>query len=283
MAFAAAVMAGCTVANIQVDSVCIRYMEGASSFKASDDGLYAVMNDNSRSIRMSNLTQETDLGEFAEMPLYEKEYSIPYSLLICHNDHSIFGLQLTLAMYREEFDGEAELIEDYDQEKYFAELDDIIEDSPPRRMNFIGGLGREFGAKCETIKFAKTLHGAGMNLGDAKIGQGFSKLDEINVYTDSQGIRSLDMTIAHNNDRAGDIEVMKFGHQPPEGDHFNYEFFHGKQLMGIEGWIEIDPSGEKEDRLMALDFFGDMCARSQQLYFSNESNALIADHEWGFH
>ena len=64
MAFAAALLAGCTVANIQVDSVCIRYMEGAESFKISDDGLYAVMNDNSRSIRMSNMTRETDLGEF---------------------------------------------------------------------------------------------------------------------------------------------------------------------------------------------------------------------------
>ena len=283
MAFAAAMLAGCTVGNIQVDSVCIRYMEGASSFKGSDDGLYAVMNDNSRTIRMSNLTQETDLGEFAEMPLYEKEYSIPYSLLICHNDHYIFGLQLTLAMYREEFEGEAKLIEDYDKEEYFKELDEIIDDSPPRRMNFIGSLGRDQGAKCETIMFSKTVHGEGVNIGDHRIGQGFSKLDEINVYTDSQGIRSFDMTVAHNDGRAGDVEVMKFGHQPAEGDHFNYEFFSGKQLMGIEGWVEIDPTGVADDRLMALDFFGDFCARSQQLYFSNDSNATIADHEWGFH
>lgn len=217
------------------------------------------------------------------MPLYEKEYSIPYSLLICHTDDGISGLQLTLAMYREEFEGEAELIEDYDKEQYFAELDDIIEDSPPRRMNFIGSLGRDHGATCETIMFAKTLHGAGIVIGDARMSQGFSKLDEINVYTDSQGIRSLDMTVAHNDGRAGDVEVMKFGLQPPEGDAFNYEFFSGKQLMGIEGYVEIDPSGVNEDRLMALDFFGDFCARSQQLYFSNESNATIAANEWGFH
>ena len=74
-------------------------------------------------------------------------------------------------------------------------------------------------------------------------GRGFSKLDEINVYTDSQGIRSLDLTVAHNDGRGEDVEKMKFGKQPPEGDAFKYEFFFGKQLMGIEGWIEIDPSG----------------------------------------
>ena len=60
MAFAAAMLAGFAVGNILVDSVCIRYMDEAKSFKVSDNGMYFVMNDNSRTIRSNLLTIESD-------------------------------------------------------------------------------------------------------------------------------------------------------------------------------------------------------------------------------
>ena len=84
--------------------------------------------------------------------------------------------------------------------------------------------------------------------------------------------------MAHNDGRGDDLEVIEFGVLPPIGDEFKYEFWTGAQILGIEGMVEIDPSdSDAEDKLISLNFFGDGCARSQQLYFSNEVNEKMFD------
>ena len=97
----AAVLVGCAAGNsVLVDTVCIKPGIEAKSFSVSTDGRFAVMNDNSRTILSTNLSYDSDEGEFAEMSLIEKEYSRPYELLICHTEKRIHGIRLTLAMNR---------------------------------------------------------------------------------------------------------------------------------------------------------------------------------------
>lgn len=66
---------------------------------------------------------------------------MPYSLKVCEDNNRIWGLQLTLAMKRYPFEGEDELIEKYGKQDYIHEVDNMIADSIPRRMEFIGSGG----------------------------------------------------------------------------------------------------------------------------------------------
>ena len=86
MAIAAMLVGYTTSSSVLVDTVCIKPMTEAKSFTVTNDEMYAVMDDDSRTIRSTNLSHDSDEGEFAEMSLAEKEYSMPYELLICHNE-----------------------------------------------------------------------------------------------------------------------------------------------------------------------------------------------------
>ena len=124
---------------------------------------------------------------------------MPHSLEVCANDERVFGLQLTTAMARTNFEKEIELIEKFGVQEYILWLDGMIAHSNPRRMNFIGGTGYEEDATCLELKFFDYI-------GD------YAKLDEVIVYTDSTGVRSLRVILVHTDETLEDpIEVLQFG------------------------------------------------------------------------
>ena len=53
------------------------------------------------------------------------------------------------------------------------------------------------------------------------------------------------------------------------------------QLLGIEGVVEIvETEMNTADRLLALNFFSDKCARTERLYLEKDVNEKIFSDEW---
>lgn len=226
------------------DITCVKEM-GVARSDATD---YDLMSH-------ENIISDSDQGVFHLMGLTEKEFSMPYSMKICHDASRIFGLQLTLAMNRIPFENEQQLIDQYGRQDYIDELDRMIQVSSPRRMKFIGKTGADEGATCETRRFFR----------DNK----FSQVYEIIVGTDRTGVRSVQLVLMHDEEHT-ENEVLQYGYEHHSGDSTKYQFRQGMQLLGISSRIFFDSSGEMPERLISLDFFTNHCARTQQLFWTAE-------------
>lgn len=69
------------------------------------------MYDGSKTLAPGDYLVKSDLSEFAKMTKAEKNFARPFSLKVCSNDERIFGLQLTLEMFRPVFPNEDEIVE----------------------------------------------------------------------------------------------------------------------------------------------------------------------------
>ena len=187
---------------------------------------------------------------------------------ICHTDDRIYGVQLVLGHHREKFEGEDDLVERYGQKLHFQAIDENIANSAPMRMNFIGNDGEEEGAKCEWAYFFDK-------------GQ-YSQLDEIVAYTDSYGVKGLELTVLHNEGIEAEYEDLQFGARPSDDLKATvFTFEQGLQLLGIEGIVEIvETEMNTADRLLMLNFFRDKCARTTRLYLERDANEKIFTEEW---
>ena len=186
-----------------LDSTCIHsFVNPAMSFDLSDETGVAVMDDGTRSIYPQFMSLETDAHIFGRLKQWEKEFALPHSMQICHTIDRIYGVQLVLGHHREKFEGEDDLIERYGQKLYFQSIDENIAKSAPMRMNFIGNDGGQEGAKCDWVYFFDK-------------GQ-FSQLDEIVAYTDSYGVKGLELTVLHNEGIEAEYEDLQFGARPSD-------------------------------------------------------------------
>lgn len=69
----------------------------------------------------------------------------------------------------------------------------------------------------------------------------WSQLEEISVWTDSSGVRSMQVTVVKDDRSAADaVSVMMFGYGPGTNDKTTYPFWEGKQLMGFVAKEEAD-------------------------------------------
>ena len=72
---------------------------------------------------------------------------------------------------------------------------------------------------------------------------GVIKLDEIDVYTDETGVRSLVLYLIYpegSKDPEGPVSIVMFGQEPLVGDKKSFQFWGGDQLMGISAEIFSD-------------------------------------------
>ena len=84
-----------------------------------------------------DLLLATDLGHFGLMNTIEKEYSVPYELMVCHDEQGVYGLQLSLIMHRFPFEGEEKLIKEIQhKEEEIAALEEYIKELNLREVNF---------------------------------------------------------------------------------------------------------------------------------------------------
>jgi hypothetical protein len=88
-------------------------VDEARSFNYADNDRTLEMFDGSRKIYLGDWISKDDLSEFSKMSRIEKNYVRPHSLKICSNDERIFGLQLTLHMFRAVFPNEDEIVDEY--------------------------------------------------------------------------------------------------------------------------------------------------------------------------
>ena len=136
------------------DSICIHpFSDSAMAYTYDQETGAALVDEGTRSIYPEFLLSESDADEFNNMLHEEKEFAVPHSMMICHMDDRIFGVQLVLGFKRDKFDGEDELIEKYDEAEGYKELDEWISNASPRRMSLIGNTGEEEGAKCDWTYF----------------------------------------------------------------------------------------------------------------------------------
>lgn len=236
-----------TSREVILDSSCIRLMPEASSFKLHERSI--VMNDGSRTLDYGDFITTSDLGEIGRMPLVEREFTRPYSLKICSNEERIFGMQLTTMMYRADFKNEAEIMEKYGNVETIEWLDELIEESVPHEMKFIGDNGQgQPEAKCYMLRLFED--------GD------WTQIEEVSVWTDSSGVRSLSIVTSKDDENADDrLKVHAYGYQPGVGDKTTFEFWLGKQMFGIYG-VEEESIFYDDAGLLALSFYRDDCART---------------------
>ena len=130
-------------------------------------------------------------------------------------------------MHREGFPNEQDLIDRYGKQEYIDELDKMIAMSPHRRLKFQGKSGYDEGGKCITRKLMRE--------------EGMIQLDEINVYTDETGVRSLQVILIHPDEELENpVQNLMYGKEPFIGEKKTYQFWNGDQLMGIETLVYSD-------------------------------------------
>ena len=97
-----------------------------------------VGSDLNASLYADDYQEESDFGQFSLMGNVEKEFSMPQQMTVCHDSDRIHGLRLTLKMHRYKYRNEAELIEEYDIQDAYDQIDKLIADSKPRLMTLVG-------------------------------------------------------------------------------------------------------------------------------------------------
>ena len=154
-------------------------------------------------------------------------------------------------MHREPFENEQKLIDEYGKQDFIDELDRMIAMAPPRRMKFIGKTGYDEDGRCITRKFIRP--------------EGVIKLDEIVVYTDETGVRSLEVILIYPDGELDvPVSILMYGQEPLRGDKKSFQFWGGDQLVGISAEIFSDLQRREEypERLMGLNFYRNRCART---------------------
>ena len=164
----------------------------------------------------------------------EKAFSQAQSLMVCHDEERIYGLQLTIKMHRFIYRNEEMLIEESELLDYYDNIDKLVKDAKPKRMSLIGSTT----ANCDVTSVSE-------------LGQ----VEKIVVYSDDTGIRGLELKLTN-----GSANFYGSSSQAPTMEMKEYHFEHGKQLLGIYGKIAYEPGNVRRDTLLTLGFFRDECS-----------------------
>ena len=131
------------------------------------------------------------MAVFALMGDMEKQYSVPQTLTVCHDNSRLMAVQLGLQMRHEKAFEPSELLDASVYYAYYQQVDRRVAESLPRRMSLVGSY--EYPDQCETIQLAS---------------MGF--LRYVWLHSDQSGIRALKIKMSNG-------KQITFGLQNADG------------------------------------------------------------------